>query len=64
MVINSTNPVSSINKTTIALSYHSTREHVANNVVQIRKVDTEDKYADPLTRALNSVKHNDFFYNI
>ena len=62
VVINSSNPVSTLNKKTIALAYHFTREHIANNVVKIRKVDTEDNYADPLTKALNSVKFNGFFY--
>jgi len=62
VIINSTNPVSSLNKKTIALAYHFTREHIANNVVKIRKVDTKYNYVDPLTKALNSVKFNDFFY--
>ena len=55
VVINSSNPVSSLNKKTTTLAYHFTREYVANN-------NTEDNQADSLTRSLNSVKHNDFFY--
>ena len=62
VVINSSNPVSTLNKKTIALTYHFTKEHIENNVAEIRKVDTEDNYANSLTKALNSVKFNDFFY--
>ena len=45
VIINSTNPVSSLNKKTIALAYHFTREYIANN-------NTKDNYADPLTKTL------------
>ena len=64
VVLNSTNPASTLNKKTIALAYHFTREHVANNVVEIRKIASHDNYADPFTKALNSVEHSDFFYEI
>ena len=36
----------------IALKYHFAREHITDNVVEITKVDTEDNYADPLTKTL------------
>jgi hypothetical protein len=48
------NPGSALNKKSVALSYHFVREHVANNVIEIRKVDSSDNYADPSTKALNS----------
>ena len=62
VVINSSDPQTSLNKKTIALAYHFTREHIANNVVEIRKIDSSDNYADALTKALNSREHSDFFY--
>ena len=62
VVINSSFPESSLNKKTVALAYHFTREHIANNVVEIRKLHTDDNYADPLTKAVNSTKHSEFFY--
>ena len=62
VVINSSDPASGLNKKTIALSYHFTREHIANNVVEVRKIGTDHNYADPMTKAVNSTVHNDFFY--
>ena len=38
------------------------REHAANDVVSIRKIDATDNYADPFTKALNSTEFHDFFY--
>ena len=35
VVINSSNPVRTLNKKTIVLAYHFTREHIANNVLWI-----------------------------
>ena len=64
VVINSSDPGSTLNKKGIALAYHFVREHAANNVVEIRKIDTKDNYADPFTKSLNSSAHNDFFYEI
>ena len=45
VIINSTNHVSSLNKKTITLAYHFTREYIANS-------NTKDNYADPLTKTL------------
>ena len=64
VVINASNPGSTLNKKSVALSYHFVREHVANDVVEIRKIDTTDNYADPFTKALNSTEHHDFFYEV
>eukprot|EP00957_Ditylum_brightwellii_P184694 14067211-Ditylum_brightwellii.AAC.1 len=51
-VLNATNPESTLNKKTVALSYHFVREHVANGVVKIRNIDTDDNFADPFTKLL------------
>jgi hypothetical protein len=40
------------------------REHVANSVAEIRKIDSADNYADPFTKALNSTDRNAFFYEV
>ena len=61
-VISSSCPERSLNKKTIYLSYHLTREYIANNVVEIRKMHTDENYAEPLTKAVNSKKHNDFLF--
>ena len=41
MVLNSKNPGILFNNKTVALSYHFVREHVANDVVEIRNIDTK-----------------------
>jgi hypothetical protein len=64
VILNATNPGSSLNKKHVALAYHFVREHVANDVVQINKIDSVDNFADPFTKALNSGDHHDFFYEI
>ena len=62
VVMNSTNPGSTLNKKNVALAYHFVREHVANNVVQIRKIDSGDNFADPFTKALTSTEFHGFFH--
>ena len=47
VVLNANNPGSSLNHKTVALSYHFVREHVANDVVVFRKIDTKKNYVDP-----------------
>ena len=64
VVLNATNPGSALNKKHVALSYHFVREHMSSEVVSIRKIGTEDNYADPFTKALNSTAHHDFFYEV
>jgi hypothetical protein len=64
VVLNASNPGSTLNKKNIALAYHFVREHVAGKVISIRKIDTKDNYADPMTKALNSTNHHDFFYEL
>ena len=64
MVINSTVPQSTMNKKTIALAYHYVQEHQANDVVNICSILHEENYANAFTKALDSTKFNDFFYEI
>jgi hypothetical protein len=64
VILNATNPGSTLNKKHVALAYHFVREHVANDVIQIRKIHSSDNYADPFTKALNSNEFHDFFYEI
>ena len=40
VIFNATSSGSALNKKTVALSYHFVREHVANNVMEVRKVHT------------------------
>ncbi len=64
VILNATNPGSSFNKKHVALAYHFVREHVANEVVEIRKNDSVDNYADPFTKALNSTDFHNFYREI
>ena len=64
VVLNASNPGSTLNKKTIALAYHYVREHVANHVIEIRKIELAENYADPFTKALNSSEHGGFFYEL
>lgn len=64
VVLNANDPASALNKKHVALSYHYVREHVANDVVQIRKIDTKDNYADAFTKGLTSTSFHDFFYEL
>ena len=64
VVLNTTNHGRALNKKHIALSYHYVREHVANKVVSVRKIDSKENYADAFTKGLNLVNNNGFFYEI
>ena len=64
VVLNASNLGSTLNKKSVALSYHFVREHVANDVIEIRKIDSADNFADPFTKALTSNEHHDFFYEV
>ena len=64
VVLNATNPASPLNKKVIALAYHFVREHQANQVISIRKIATEDNYADPWTKALTPGEFHAFYYNL
>ena len=54
VVVNATDPSSSLNKKAVALAYHFVREHQAGNVVSVHKIHTNHNYADPLTKAIPS----------
>ena len=44
----------------MALSYHLVMESVANDVVEVRKIDTEENYADLFIKAMVSNELHDF----
>ena len=44
VVLNETKPGSNLSKKTVALRYHFVREHVSNNVVEVRKIHTKDSF--------------------
>jgi hypothetical protein len=64
VVLNASNPGRTLNKKSVALSYHFVREHVANSVAVIQKIASADNYADQFTKDLNSVEHYAFFYEV
>jgi hypothetical protein len=64
VVLNASNPGSTLNKKAIALAYHYVREHVANKVIEIRKIESAENYADPFTKALNGKEHGAYFYEL
>ena len=64
VILNSTNPGSTLNKKMVALAYHFVREHAANNVVDIKKIDSKDNYADPFTKSLGSNEYHGFYYEL
>ena len=64
VIINSTNPGSTLNKKMVALAYHFVREQIANDVVEVKKIDSKDSYADPFTKSLASNKFHGFFYEL
>ena len=60
--INSANPASSLNKKTLALSYHFVRQYQSSSVVSIQFVKSENNYSDLLTKPLNSTKIRSLLY--
>jgi len=64
VVLSSTNPGSPLNKKNVALAYHFVREHAANEVVSIRKIQSTHNYADAFTKALDSTSFHTFFQQI
>jgi hypothetical protein len=57
VVLNASNQGSTLKKKKISLAYHFVREHASGDVISIRKIDTMDNYADPMTKALYSTYH-------
>ena len=62
MVLNKMTTGSNLNNKTVALSYHFVRDHVSNNVVEVKKIKTRKCFADLFTKPLEI---NDFhmFYH-
>ena len=61
VIINATDPSSSLNKKTVMLAYHFVREHQAGKVISVRKIRSEDNVSDPLTKPLPSTVHMGHF---
>ena len=53
VVINASNPSSTLDKKHNALAYHRTREAIAAGIIDFRFVRSEDNFADILTKALS-----------
>ena len=53
-ITNATLPGSALKKKYLDLSYHFCREHFSAGIVDIRKIDGKDNYADEMTKALAS----------
>eukprot|EP00957_Ditylum_brightwellii_P110272 8410559-Ditylum_brightwellii.AAC.1 len=62
VVLNATNPGSTLNKKSVALAYRFVREHVACGVIEIRKIDSENNSADPFMKALASPNFHGFMH--
>ena len=58
VLLNVTNPASTLNKKALALACHFVREHQAGDVIDAQQIKSEDNYADCLTKALNSTVHH------
>ena len=63
-IINLTDPGSTLDKKYIGLTYHFVREQVSGKVIDIMKIDSNENYANPLTKATNSNQRNSFIYEI
>jgi hypothetical protein len=64
VILNAANPGSTLKKKHFALAYHFVREIVSCAVIDVRKIDSADNYADPFTKALASNDFHDFFYEL
>ena len=63
-ITNTINPGSALSKKYLALSYHFCCEYYSANIVDIRKIDTKENYADPFTKALVSGEFHGFMREI
>ena len=61
---NSTDPSSPLKKKYLALSYHFCREQFSAGIVNIRKIDGKDNYADPFTKDLVSTEFHRHYNEI
>ena len=64
VVLYENNSEISLNKKTVVLSYHFVRENVANDVVEVRKIDTNKFCARLFTKALVSNKNHGFYHEL
>eukprot|EP00957_Ditylum_brightwellii_P079982 6082608-Ditylum_brightwellii.AAC.1 len=62
VVINATNPSSTLNKKIVTLSYHFVGKHAANEAVAIKKIGSKENYVRPYTKALSSNEHHNSYY--
>jgi len=62
VVINATNPASTLNKKAIALAYHYVRQHQSGNVINIWHVNSWENYADILTKPLGPKLFKDILF--
>ena len=63
-ITNATMPGSALKKKYLALSYHFCREHFSAGIVDIRKINEKDNYADAMTKALVSYEFHGFMNKI
>ena len=63
-ITNATMPESVLKKKYLALSYHFCREHFSAGIVDIRKINGKDNYADAMTKALVSYEFHGFMNEI
>ena len=49
-------------KKSVALNYNLIREHVANSVVEMRKINTNEKIAEPSTKSTVRNYLHDFYH--
>ena len=61
VLINSTEPSSTLKKKHIALAYHFCREQVTAGVVEIKKIHTKSNFSDALAKGVASTSHNNCF---
>ena len=62
VVLNATNPGSTVNNKTVVLSYRFVRGHVANNVVEVRKIHTSENISYSFTKPLTSNYFQGLYY--
>ena len=63
-ITNATMPGSALKKKYLALSYHFCREPFSAGIVDIRKINGKDNYADAMTKALVSSEFHGFMNEI
>ena len=63
-VLNSINPASSRNKKFLALLNHFAWEHVANKVIKVVKIDSDNNHAEPFMKGMGGKKHSTFISNL